>query len=518
METTDHLFTLIKSLSRSEKGYFKKYSNFYDKEKKNYVKIFNAMDLQKVYNEPKLIKKFKKERFIKQFSVAKKYLYDILMESLESYHKTATIELRSMLNRAEILIDKGLYKQAQKILKKAKDTAVHREKLSYISEINLMEQNIYRLQHDVKSLSGNIKTLNYEIEKAAQQIKNVAEYEKIKNLVYLQYIENGGLFNDEDVKQMEKHFESISLPDHQPLSAFAEILFYELRCDYYEYIGDAKKSYLYSLKVIEQIKRKPFVLEDTLNSPALFLHKHSIRCSNAGMFDESKDTITALESLIPKTEVQKRNIQLMILHARLSTALKTGQIKQCLALIPEINQEIETNKYVDILLKEKIGRLIILTLMIAGQYKSALSWFIKVNSEEVVKYDYAGVNRIIELILHHELDNYDIIGYRLKSARRLLSLKNKFKDKHYSFENAFLLLFQYLETNDDKEIYTDLPDRIKLLLGSEMAAFAEKNSLTHDVIISWFKSKMNNQQLETIFFNKPEAVEIKEFSYKTAAG
>ena len=61
MENPGGLFALIKSLNKSEKGYFKKYANFHvrNNEQNNYTKIFDAIDLQKVYNEPKLIKKFK---------------------------------------------------------------------------------------------------------------------------------------------------------------------------------------------------------------------------------------------------------------------------------------------------------------------------------------------------------------------------------------------------------------------------------------------------------------------------
>lgn len=61
MDGSCNVYALIKSLNRSEKGYFKKHATFHIRTKKgsNYVKIFDAMDAQKVYNEPKLIKKFR---------------------------------------------------------------------------------------------------------------------------------------------------------------------------------------------------------------------------------------------------------------------------------------------------------------------------------------------------------------------------------------------------------------------------------------------------------------------------
>ena len=76
MKTSDHLFKLIKSLSKSEKGYFKKYANFHVRnDQNNYTRIFDAIDLQKEYDEKKIIRKFQRERFVNQFAVAQNYLY-----------------------------------------------------------------------------------------------------------------------------------------------------------------------------------------------------------------------------------------------------------------------------------------------------------------------------------------------------------------------------------------------------------------------------------------------------------
>lgn len=165
MDGSCNVYALIKSLNRSEKGYFKKHATFHIRTKKgsNYVKIFDAMDAQKVYNEPKLIKKFRHERFVHQLPVAKNYLYNIILESLEAYHHSSVMELRSLMNKAEILTDRGLYLSAKKILKKAKGMAVEYKKLNYTAEISLMEQSIHRLEYDIKALKQGIENIPKEI-------------------------------------------------------------------------------------------------------------------------------------------------------------------------------------------------------------------------------------------------------------------------------------------------------------------------------------------------------------------
>jgi hypothetical protein len=506
METTDNLFALIKSLNKSEKGYFKKHANFHvrNNEKNNYTKIFDAIDLQKVYSEPKLLKKFKGERFINQFAVAKNYLYDMVLESLEAYNKTITIELRSLMNRVEILVDKGLHTQAKKILKKAKKIALEREKFSYISEINLMEQSIYRLQHDTKSLKNNVEMLAYEIKKTAKQIENVALYEKIKNQMYLQYIETGGLRSETEIKNFDWLLENPLLKnEEQALSVSAKILYNELRSTYYEYIGDSKKSYTYSLNLMQLIEKNPLILEASVNFPTLFLYRHSIRCSNAGIQHEALEAVSRMEFLKPRTEIQKSNLPLKALHTKLTVYLQMGKIKQCLDLIPKIKVLLDNSKQVDNLLKEAIYWQIISLLIISEQYKSALNWFIKANLEDVsLRQDLDCIGRIIEIILHYELGNFDIIEYRLKSAHRFLSIKGKL----YPLENVFLSSFRHLINDTDKQGRMLFRDEIKLFLESETAASLESNFLVYFVVVSWLKSKVENEKLQEIILRKLKPV------------
>src|ERR1041385_4295232 len=110
MKPKDDLFRLVKSLTKNEKGYFKKYSaNAADGKSSNSIKLFDAIDKQEEYDEAKIKLKFRKENFVKQLHVAKNYLFGQILESLESYHSSVDSELQSILHRVEIMHAKGLY-------------------------------------------------------------------------------------------------------------------------------------------------------------------------------------------------------------------------------------------------------------------------------------------------------------------------------------------------------------------------------------------------------------------------
>src|ERR1035437_5648878 len=121
MRPSDHLFDLIRSLNPSEKRHFSLYAHRHIVgEENNYLKLFDAIDKQQEYDEVALKKKFSHEKFVQQIHVAKNYLYSLILKSLNEYHSadSSNIQLRELLNSAEILFGKGLYKQSSKILRK----------------------------------------------------------------------------------------------------------------------------------------------------------------------------------------------------------------------------------------------------------------------------------------------------------------------------------------------------------------------------------------------------------------
>ncbi|MCX6296372.1 MAG: hypothetical protein NTX97_09950, partial [Bacteroidetes bacterium] len=427
MKITDNLFKLIKSLSKSEKGYFKKYANFHVRnEQNNYTKIFDAIDIQKVYDEKKILQKFRTEKFINQFAVAKNYLYDMILESLEAYHKNSTTEIRSILNRIEILVEKGLHSQAKKLLKKAKDMALTYEKLTYIPEINLMEESIYRMQYDVGDLKNNSDNLIEEIEQCAMKIKNIAEFESLKNKLYLQRMEMGVLRNEREIKSYDWFLKNPLLKNEkQALSINAKVLYYELYSSYYNYIENHNKCYEYSSKLINLLEQNPQVIETNVNFPTLFLYRHSIQCYNIGKYHEALEYISKMEVLRPKSDIQKLNILLKAYNTKLNVYFRMGNMKKCLQLIPEIETLLEKNKDSDKLLKEIIYWQVTSLLMIAEEYKQALKWLVRANIAEQfkIRQDLECIGRIMEIVLHYELGKFDIMEYRIKSTYRFLASK-----------------------------------------------------------------------------------------------
>jgi hypothetical protein len=118
---------LIKSLKQAshEKRFFKLHSALQSGDK-NYLRIFDAIDKQKVYDEEGMKKLFAKETFIKHLPSEKNHLYKLILKALRAYHCRELVVsgmLKQEIKNIEILYQKALYVECNKLLHRAKRIA-----------------------------------------------------------------------------------------------------------------------------------------------------------------------------------------------------------------------------------------------------------------------------------------------------------------------------------------------------------------------------------------------------------
>lgn len=131
MSKNNVLFHLIKSMSRNEKVFFKKYyASGEAGESKNYFRLFDAIDSMKEYDEKKLLNKFKEEKFVRQLPVAKNYLQQQVLHALRIYELNSSAENRifTLLSESDIFLIRELYEEAEKKINTAYELAVEYEK------------------------------------------------------------------------------------------------------------------------------------------------------------------------------------------------------------------------------------------------------------------------------------------------------------------------------------------------------------------------------------------------------
>ena len=132
-------------MSRSEKGYFKKYVSSFSSGEGNYAKLFDAIDAQEIYDEKKIGADFKKEKFVKQLSVTKNYLFDFILRSIRAFHaaKNVSEQIHTYTENAEILFARSLIDEAFSSLEKARQLTHEYDLISSRIEIDKLERSFH---------------------------------------------------------------------------------------------------------------------------------------------------------------------------------------------------------------------------------------------------------------------------------------------------------------------------------------------------------------------------------------
>ena len=139
------LFDLVKSMTMSEKRYFKIYSSKHViGENNDYVLLFNFVDSHTHYDEAVLLK----QNFVKNLSAEKNYLYNLILKCLNAFHASFNSKTRiyQLLESIEILFHKGLYQQALKLVKKASKIAKDGELFTQFLVLNEIKTELLSKQ------------------------------------------------------------------------------------------------------------------------------------------------------------------------------------------------------------------------------------------------------------------------------------------------------------------------------------------------------------------------------------
>jgi len=105
---------------------------------------------------------------------------------------------------------------------------------------------------------------------------------------------------------------------------------------------------------------------------------------------------------------------------------------------------------------------------------------------------------LLNLIVHLELGNQQLVPYALKSTQRYLNLRNRV----YKFENIFLhFINRILKTRDKKEehmVYTALLDEFRLIGDDNF----EKTAFEYFDFDAWAQSKVTGEDFRSIIRKK----------------
>jgi hypothetical protein len=505
-EKNDALFTLIKSLSKSEKRQFKLYvGRLGGNSDANFIALFNVLDKQTYYNEKLILQNTNIKK--QQLSNSKAHLYKQLLVSLRlsPLHHNVRSSVREQIDFATILYNKGLYKQSLKLLDKTKSIAIENEENNLAYEIVELEK-VIESQYITRSLSDRADTLVIQAKELS--IKNVT-ISKLSNLslqLYSWMLQKGYAKSIDDIEMATHYFHS-RMPEYSisELGFMEKMFLYKAYLWYSLITQDFVSSYRYSQKWVDIFNQKPMMKKV---NPVFYLKGYNYLLESLFMIKHHKKFRATLENLnldikngefsmndntevLASTYYFQHRLNLFFLEADFSNG-----VLYVPSVLEELNQfKRKIDKHHIMVFYYKIG------CMYFGMadYENCILYLNKIitNKDLAMREDLLCFSRVLNLVAHYEAGIDENIDSLIKSTFKFLI---KMNDLHAVQRKmiAFLRSLSDMYPSELKSAFKKLHAELKVYENHPY----EKRSFLYLDILSWLESNIEGVPIPEIISRK----------------
>lgn len=504
--SADTVFQLVKSLEKSEKRNFKLYMKRHSSDGDlKVIRLFDAMDKMEEYDETILLKK-NPSIAKQQLSNLKAHLYKTILSSLRliKQEDNITIQLHEQMDFARILYNKGLYLQTLKILDRMKEQAKQYEQITYLQQILFFEKKIEAL-YITRSMQDRAGQLSAESEIVDDRLTYITKLSNLSLQLYSWFIQNGVARNEKEGDEVKKYLEDHLPKDADKLKGFYEQLYFYQCHAWVAFIRqDFLMYYRYTQKWVDLFDIYPAMIE--AETAHYIKGLHNLMSAHFDTQNDKKlsEVIELFEHFAQRKVVQQNeNYRILcfvyLYIAKINKHFIEGTFTEGLRLVPHIEEKLEEFELF-------LDRHRVLTFY----YKIACLYFGSGNNEKAIEYLNKIINwkvdlrtdlqcyaRLLHLIAHYELGNFELLEYLIKSVYRFMG---KMENLSAVEEEMFKFLRQSFNLSPDKfkAAFEKLLQRIRKYEGNRF----ETRAFVYLDIISWLESKIGNTPVQKVIKDK----------------
>ncbi len=501
-KTSDSLFQLIKSLTKSEKKNFKLYATRNSsKTELRTVALFDVLEKMNEYDETLLLKKFSDLPKQQLYNIKTRLYRQVLLSlRLIKDEGNIDIQLHEQMDHARILYNKGLYLQSLKILDTLKGFAKNYGQLSYLQQALFFEKKIEGL-HITRSIHNRADQLAAESDDVNERLSTISHLSNLSLQLYSRYIQNGHARNLKDEEEIKNFFaQALSQKKAHNDDFYENLYLYQSYCWYAFILQDFFLYYRYTQKWVNLFDSFPHMIEvestHYLKGLHNLLESHFYLSNHRGL----DETLQKLEDLCELDSIKNNENNLIqgfvyLTTARINKHFMQGTFTQGLKIVPGIMSQLqEYSLYMD------SHRVLIFYYKIASLYfgsgdsETCIDYLQKIiNWKTDLRIDLQCYARLLHLIAHYELGNDELLEYLSKSVYRLMGkmenlsvveeeifnfLKRAFHIPPRQLENEFRILLATLR--QQKEVHK------------------KTRAFTYLDIISWLESKIERTPVQDV--------------------
>lgn len=500
--SNDALFQLIKSLEKSEKRNFKlfvKRNKASDDLK--IIQLFDALDKMNEYDEAILLRKHKNIRK-QQLSNMKAHLYRQILSSLRIIRDEDNVDIRlhELMDHARILFNKGLYLQTLKALKQLKDMAREHQQISYLQQALFFEKKIEAL-YITRSMQDRADMLCQESDAVTESLSLVNQLSNLSLQLYSWYIQHGHARNEKDMRSIKAFFLSNLPATAKGAKGFYERLYlYQSYCWFAFIRLDFLQYYRYSQKWVNLFEEFPLML--AVETASYIKGMHNLMGAHFDLLNHEKlaADIRKFEQFARHKLVLQNDNNLILTYqylytARINLYFLRGTFEKGIKMVPFLEEMLQ-----------KYGIYLDTHRVLVFYYKIACLYFGCGNNEKAIDYLNRIINqkadlrtdlqcyaRLLHLIAHYELGNFDLLEYLIKSVYRYMAkMENLSKVEEEMF--AFLRRSFHVGAHALRPEFEKLLHKLKKYEGNPL----ESRAFAYLDVISWLESKINNVNVQDV--------------------
>ncbi|MET1259619.1 hypothetical protein ABV409_09760 [Flagellimonas sp. DF-77] len=502
----DALFVLVKSLSKSEKRQFKLYvGRLGVNTDAKFLALFNLLDKMKRYSEQQVLDSGIVKKA--QLSNLKAHLYKQILVSLRlnPVNQNIRVQIREQLDFATILYQKGLYKQALKILDKAKNTAIENEEKNVAYEIVELEK-IIETQYITRSIPDRADELSVQAKRLSAQNVMTSKLSNLSLQLYGMMLKVGYVRNDEDLKSVTDYFEA-HLPayDIEQLGFREKLWLYKAYLWYSFLTQDFLSSYKYASKWVDLFYEQ----EDMIRLNPVFFLKGNHYLLESQFFvkyaSQFKSTLMRLEEMVnsprfPENDNLSSLAFLYLNSNKLNLHFLEGTFDKGLYLVNIIEYGIKKHsgridEHHIMLLYYKIACLYFGN----GDHKNCIQYLKKIISNRNLKMreDLMCFARVLSLVAHYEAGMDYHLEVQLKSTYKFLLKMNDLQ----AVQKEMIKFLRNLGDIYPSELRNEFQKLYNELKKYEDHPY-EKRAFLYLDILSWLESHLQNRPVSEVIREK----------------
>ena len=507
LKKSESLFQLIKSLSRNEKRYFRLHTHqLGNSEDLKYLRLFEMIDRQEEYDQEAILNQDKTLKR-SQFSNLKAHLYSRILESLVQANasKIPEIRIRELINKVHVLYNKGLYYQCADNLRKAKKMALKYDHLELMLMVSKWEKTI--MTHTVgRENPIEVNDVINEVRITNDKINRINQLSNLSVMLNSLYQKTGYIRNEREYSKITRIFsEQMPELDEQELSINEKFQLYELYVGFYFFIQDFEKAHEYALKWVSLFDLRPNLITTRVEMYIQALNSLMIaqyKLNHYSEFIRVKRKLKLIRTLpiVMNETIERKLVKYTYVHEFNGYFMK-GEFTKGVALINKVKPALENfistlDDHSKVILYYKLACL----YFGSSRYSDSIFWLNKIFNEQDtdLREDIHSFAKILHLISHYEIGNYEVIDYLIRSTYRFLLKKEDLHKFQLTILSFIKKLGSYIQNDELVESFSTLLEELKELENNEY----ESRAFIYFDIISWLEAKISNRSIEEIIQEK----------------